>query len=149
MGGGFVVTPAQQKHLRACMVCSFVQLHSRFLSEGCPNCEPHLGMVGAPEVVEECTSPVYEGLISLVDPMNSWVAKWNRLEGFAPGVYAVKVVGMVSLLVPVYASVESRYRRRCAPWPRNPDRCSRANESLQLSDDRLMQLEENGVRYFP
>lgn len=112
MGGGFVVTPAQQKHLRACMVCSFVQLHSRFLSEGCPNCEPHLGMVGAPEVVEECTSPVYEGLISLVDPMNSWVAKWNRLEGFAPGVYAVKVVGM-------------------------------------LSDDRLMQLEENGVRYFP
>lgn len=25
----------------------------------------------------------------------SWVAKWQRLEGYVPGVYAVKVVGQL------------------------------------------------------
>jgi len=32
-------------------------------------------------------------LISLTDPKTSWVAKWQRLEGYVPGMYAVKVVG--------------------------------------------------------
>jgi len=27
------------------------------------------------------------------DPDKSWVAKWMRLEGYVPGVYAVQVVG--------------------------------------------------------
>lgn len=32
----------------------------------------------------------------MLDPAKSWVAKWQRLDGYVPGVYAVKVVGLVS-----------------------------------------------------
>ncbi|KAI9791939.1 MAG: transcription elongation factor spt4 [Peltula sp. TS41687] len=89
----FHVPPAQQKNLRACMVCSIVQLQSRFVADGCPNCEEYLDMASAPDAVEECTSPVYEGLITLTDPTRSWVARWSRLDGYVRGTYAVKVVG--------------------------------------------------------
>lgn len=33
--------------------------------------------------------------MTLADPRTSWVAKWQRLDGFVPGVYAVKVVGIL------------------------------------------------------
>ena len=49
-----------------------------------------------PDSVQECTSQVFEGLITLADPSQSWVAKWQRLDGYVSGVYAVKVVGSVS-----------------------------------------------------
>ncbi|KAH0538247.1 Transcription elongation factor SPT4 [Glutinoglossum americanum] len=87
------VAPGQQKNLRACMVCSIVQLQSKFLKEGCPNCEGFLSLAHSQEAVEECTSQVYEGLIALADPAQSWVAKWQRLDGYVKGVYAVKVMG--------------------------------------------------------
>ena len=29
------------------------------------------------------------------DPTQSWVAKWQRLDSYVPGVYAVKVVGQL------------------------------------------------------
>lgn len=41
----------------------------------------------------ECTSQLYEGMITLADPKGSWVAKWLRLTEYVPGVYAVKVNG--------------------------------------------------------
>lgn len=85
----------QQRHLRACMVCSIVQVQQRFIREGCPNCESLLGLQNHPDSVQECTSQVFEGLITLADPTKSWVARWQRLEGYVPGVYAVKVVGQV------------------------------------------------------
>ncbi len=68
----------------------------RFLKEGCPNCEDFLRLANAPDAIQECTSQVYEGLITLADAAQSWVARWQRLDGYVPGVYAVKVVGMVS-----------------------------------------------------
>ena len=137
---GNYVPPNQARHLRACMVCSIVQLQSvglrlkygqheswhlrrffyptsrlfyqsssgaslyrgltnqtlqRFIREGCPNCE-FLDLANHPDSVQECTSQVYEGLITLSDPRQSWVARWQRLDQYVPGVYAVKVVGIVS-----------------------------------------------------
>lgn len=53
-------------------------------------------MAGSSDAVNECTSSVFEGLITLADPSTSWVAKWQRLEGYVPGTYAVKVTGIVS-----------------------------------------------------
>ncbi|MCJ1247277.1 Transcription elongation factor SPT4 [Trapelia coarctata] len=85
----------QARHLRACMVCSIVQLQSRFVRDGCPNCESFLDLANHPDAVQECTSQVYEGLITLAEPGSSWVAKWQRLDQYVPGVYAVKVVGML------------------------------------------------------
>ncbi|KAL1851166.1 transcription elongation factor spt4 [Paecilomyces lecythidis] len=100
----FYVAPGQQRTLRACMVCSLVQLQSKFVREGCPNCDHVLGLRGNSEAVQECTSQVFEGLISLSDVRTSWVARWQRLEGYVPGTYAVKVVG--SLPSEVVASLE-------------------------------------------
>ena len=36
-----------------------------------------------------------EGLITLGEPTQSWVAKWQRLDGYVPGVYATKVTGLL------------------------------------------------------
>lgn len=69
------------------------------MREGCPNCESYLRLQGSAEAIQECTSQVYDGLITLADPEHSWVAKWQRLDGYCPGVYAVKVVGQVSYAI--------------------------------------------------
>ncbi|KAG8532146.1 transcription elongation factor spt4 [Bacidia gigantensis] len=91
--GSSVVTGAQQRYLRACMVCSIVQTQARFSKEGCPNCESFLGLQNSSDSIQDCTSQVFEGLITLQDPSTSWVARWQRLEGYVRGIYAVKVVG--------------------------------------------------------
>ncbi|RDH20517.1 transcription elongation factor spt4 [Aspergillus niger ATCC 13496] len=89
----FYVAPSQQRTLRACMVCSLVQLHSKFMREGCPNCDNVLGLRGNNDAIQECTSQVFEGLVTLRDPTTSWVARWQRLDSYVPGTYAVKVTG--------------------------------------------------------
>ncbi|KAI9661436.1 MAG: transcription elongation factor spt4 [Trizodia sp. TS-e1964] len=88
------VAPGQMRQLRACMFCSVVQTTARFSREGCPNC-PFLALKGSAEGIEDCTSQVFEGVITLANPADSWVAKWQRLEAFVPGVYAVKVNGLL------------------------------------------------------
>ncbi|MCJ1306961.1 Transcription elongation factor SPT4 [Agyrium rufum] len=75
------------------MVCSIVMHSSKFLRDGCPNCEAYLDLAGHPDAVQECTSQVFEGVITLNKPKASWVAKWQRLDTYVPGIYAVKVVG--------------------------------------------------------
>lgn len=84
--------------LRACLVCSFVQTQSKFVKTGCPNCEDFLEMRGSSDVVIDCTSEVFEGLITLTDTTSSWVAKWQRIQGYVPGVYAIKINGLVSFV---------------------------------------------------
>lgn len=66
------------------------------MREGCPNCDHVLGLRGSNDAIQECTSQVFEGLITLSDPTTSWVARWQRLDGYVPGTYAVKVTGTVS-----------------------------------------------------
>jgi hypothetical protein len=86
----------------------------KFLKEGCPNCEGFLSLAHSQEAVEECTSQVYEGLIALADPAQSWVAKWQRLDGYVKGVYAVKVMGTVRPLsdVEIFLKMNDPKRRR-------------------------------------
>ncbi|EME48289.1 hypothetical protein DOTSEDRAFT_60608 [Dothistroma septosporum NZE10] len=79
--------------LRACLVCSFVQTQSKFVKSGCPNCEPFLEMRGSTDVVGDCTSETFEGLITVNDTTTSWVARWQRVVGYVPGIYAVQVTG--------------------------------------------------------
>ncbi|PNS13834.1 hypothetical protein CAC42_1325 [Sphaceloma murrayae] len=89
------VPPSQHKNLRACLICSIVQTTTRFYNGGCPNCESFLELAGNSDSIQDCTSQVFEGLITMSDPGSSWVAKWQRLEGYVPGVYAVKVQGIL------------------------------------------------------
>lgn len=67
----------------------------KFMREGCPNCDNVLGLRGNNDAIQECTSQVFEGLITLNDPNTSWVARWQRLDSYVPGTYAVKVTGSV------------------------------------------------------
>ncbi|KAL9053905.1 MAG: hypothetical protein Q9162_004478 [Coniocarpon cinnabarinum] len=90
-----IPTPAQHRALRACMVCSIVQLQSQFRTDGCPNCEAFLQLARNDDAIQDCTSQVFEGLVTLAKPETSWVAKWQRLDGYVPGNYAIKVVGVL------------------------------------------------------
>ncbi|ETN40445.1 uncharacterized protein HMPREF1541_04722 [Cyphellophora europaea CBS 101466] len=81
------------RNLRACLLCSVVLSYNSFSLSGCPNCEDVLALKNAPDSIAEMTSQVFEGLITLHDPATSWVAKWQRLSGYKPGIYATKVVG--------------------------------------------------------
>ena len=69
-------------------------LGQKFLALGCPNCE-FLDLQNSQDRIHECTSQVYEGLLTLQEPEKSWVARWQRLDKYKPGVYAVKVVGVL------------------------------------------------------
>jgi len=45
--------------------------------------------------VQDCTSANFNGVIALTDPEKSWVAKWQRLDKYVAGMYAVQVIGQV------------------------------------------------------
>lgn len=66
------------------------------MREGCPNCDDVLGLRNNNDAIQECTSQVFEGLVTVRDPVTSWVARWQRLDSYVPGTYAVKVTGSVS-----------------------------------------------------
>lgn len=85
--------PHQTRSLRACMVCTIVLPQSTFVQSGCPNCESALELTGSPDAVNECTSSNFNGTLALMNPERSWVGKWQRLEGYVPGIYAVQVIG--------------------------------------------------------
>lgn len=57
-------------------------------------------MQGSQERVADFTTSNFDGLICMLQPEQSWVAKWQRIgtceadaEKRIPGLYAVKVVG--------------------------------------------------------
>lgn len=81
------------------------------MREGCPNCDNVLGLRGNNDAIQECTSQVFEGLVTLRDPTTSWVARWQRLDSYVPGTYAVKVTGSVSTLThpPILSFNEVRW----------------------------------------
>lgn len=90
-----MTTTAPPRNLRACLLCSILLPYNDFLKKGCPNCESLLELAGSSDAIAECTSTVYEGMIYIADPSGSWVAKWQRVEGFVSGTYATKVVGVL------------------------------------------------------
>jgi len=98
---------------------------------GCPNCEEFLNLRGSSDAVNDCCSQVFEGVITLVDPQVSWVAKWQRLNGYVPGTYAVKVTGIVR----TENNTKSRKLRLIFSW--------------QLPEDIIQAVEDAGVKYIP
>ncbi|XP_056414533.1 transcription elongation factor SPT4 isoform X2 [Hyla sarda] len=65
----------------------------QFEYDGCDNCDAYLQMKGNREMVYDCTSSSFDGIISMMSPDDSWVSKWQRITNFKPGVYAVSVTG--------------------------------------------------------
>ncbi len=50
-------------------------------------------MDGKLDVVQKCTTQYFEGMVGMIDPTSSWVARWQRIDAFKPGMYAVEMMG--------------------------------------------------------
>ncbi|KAH9811344.1 hypothetical protein DFH28DRAFT_1131282 [Melampsora americana] len=50
-------------------------------------------MKGNSERVLECTAGTFDGTAAILDPDQSWVAKWQRINRYEPGVYAIRITG--------------------------------------------------------
>ncbi|OWZ14457.1 Transcription elongation factor SPT4 [Phytophthora megakarya] len=84
--------PNTFRELRACMTCSLIKTFTQFYDTGCENCN-FLQMADNRQRVAECTSAYFEGMIAMMQPKESWVAKWQRIVRLVPGIYAVSVSG--------------------------------------------------------
>lgn len=50
-------------------------------------------MKNSTDNVLDCTTDKYHGVIGLCDSKVSWVGKWQHMNGYAPGMYAITVEG--------------------------------------------------------
>ncbi|XP_053212183.1 transcription elongation factor SPT4-like [Panonychus citri] len=98
--------PQGLRNLRACLLCSLVKSFEQFEVDGCDNCEFVLGMRGNREMIFDCTSSNFDGLIGVTQPDESWAAKWLRIPKFKPGTYAISVSG--KLPQTIYRELKSR-----------------------------------------
>ena len=86
------VVPLGDKKLRACMVTGLVKTEEQFLREGNDNVAC-LNMQGDRDMVLECTSAQFDGMIAVMKPNESWAARWQGIQNFVPGCYALRVRG--------------------------------------------------------
>ncbi|XP_060556792.1 transcription elongation factor SPT4-like [Ruditapes philippinarum] len=85
--------PKDLRNLRACLLCSLVKTFDQFEMDGCDNCDEYLHMKNNNGAVYECTSSNFDGMVAMMGPEDSWVAKWQRIERFVKGCYALSVTG--------------------------------------------------------
>mmetsp|Transcript_1201 Transcript_1201/g.1627 ORF Transcript_1201/g.1627 Transcript_1201/m.1627 type:complete len:113 (-) Transcript_1201:79-417(-) len=70
--------------------------------------------VDNPERCNMCTTAFFEGQAAIMDPRESWAAKWIRVDNFLPGVYAISVTGQFDR--EIEEDLENRgIRWRCRP----------------------------------
>ncbi|KAJ1336850.1 hypothetical protein BSLG_006953 [Batrachochytrium salamandrivorans] len=84
---------AEKRKLQACLLCSLIRPQLKFKQDGCDNCEEVLLFKNNTERMLECTSANYDGIIALMKPDVSWVARWQRVDKFNKGLYAIQVGG--------------------------------------------------------
>ncbi|GMH78571.1 hypothetical protein TrVE_jg1841 [Triparma verrucosa] len=85
-------TPDSLQGMRACKRCGLIKTFQQFYDIGCENC-PFLEMEEDQTRVTDCTSGYYGGITSIIDPNESWMAKWLGLRKALPGCYAMTITG--------------------------------------------------------
>lgn len=85
--------PRELHNLRACMLCHLIKSADQFEKNGCENCEKFIQMRQHRDLVAQCTTAVFSGMIALCNPEDSWVARWQRMEKRVKGMYAIDVSG--------------------------------------------------------
>mmetsp|Transcript_5028 Transcript_5028/g.6505 ORF Transcript_5028/g.6505 Transcript_5028/m.6505 type:complete len:140 (+) Transcript_5028:94-513(+) len=78
--------------MRACKRCGILKTLNQFLDDGCENC-PFFDMEDDRQKTEMYTTAFFEGEVAVMDPRESWTAKWLRVDTFLPGVYAITIIG--------------------------------------------------------
>ncbi|KAF0978537.1 hypothetical protein FDP41_002357 [Naegleria fowleri] len=81
------VIPTNMRQLRACLTCGLVKTTDQFKANGCENCS------NKDDDPLNNTSTSFEGLICLMNPSKSWVARYQNLQDKVEGVYAITVHG--------------------------------------------------------
>nr|CAG4644522.1 EOG090X0NWO [Lepidurus arcticus] len=85
--------PKDLRNLRACLLCSIIKTFEQFEYDGCENCDELLRMKNNRDNVYDCTSSNFDGMIALMSPDDSWVAKWQQISRRCKGIYAISVSG--------------------------------------------------------
>jgi transcription elongation factor SPT4 len=105
--------PTNLRTVRACKRCGLIKTQEQFYDEGCENCL-FLNMEGDSGRVNSCTTAFFEGQAAIMDPRESWAARWIRVDNFLPGVYAITVTGQFDR--DIEEEMENRgVRWRCRP----------------------------------
>ena len=50
-------------------------------------------MHGDSNRLKDVTTSYFDGMIAVVDPVNSWVCRWEGIDDCIPGMYAIKMSG--------------------------------------------------------
>ncbi|CAL6312290.1 unnamed protein product [Bathycoccus prasinos] len=66
-----------QRGVRACLNCKLIKTFEQFLENGCDNCST-LSFTDSNAVVKQTTSN-YSGVITVLEPKQSWSARWLHL----------------------------------------------------------------------
>ncbi|RNA22494.1 transcription elongation factor SPT4 [Brachionus plicatilis] len=85
--------PRSLRGIRACKMCGLIKTMDQFFNEGCDNCENFLHLRGDRDQILDCTSENFDGMIAMMDPEDSWVARWQQIDNFVKGMYAISVSG--------------------------------------------------------
>ncbi|EGC29265.1 hypothetical protein DICPUDRAFT_13929, partial [Dictyostelium purpureum] len=72
--------PPSFKQSRACVDCGLVKTAQQFDENGCENCEG-----------TNSTTQNFEGVIAIMNPGQSWIARRMRSEKKVPGLYALSM----------------------------------------------------------
>ena len=74
----------KDKNLRACTGCHLVMSDKQWKKKSCVNCNELRDRDGI--------TPYFSGMVSIMMPASSWVAKWNGFDSYKPGIYALKLL---------------------------------------------------------
>eukprot|EP00310_Coccolithus_braarudii_P015862 CAMPEP_0183349390 /NCGR_PEP_ID=MMETSP0164_2-20130417/13593_1 /TAXON_ID=221442 /ORGANISM="Coccolithus pelagicus ssp braarudi, Strain PLY182g" /LENGTH=113 /DNA_ID=CAMNT_0025521099 /DNA_START=8 /DNA_END=349 /DNA_ORIENTATION=- len=86
--------PKGDRKLRACKVTGLVKTEDQWLQDGNDNID--VLDTRDRELMFEVTSPNFEGLVAMMKPTESWVARWQGIVKLVPGCYALRVRGELS-----------------------------------------------------